>query len=301
LQADGDPLTCALTPPEPLDSPNYVERRYWWPVYHALARARIEVCVCNAAHMRNVPGRKTDLRDCQWIAELHEYGLLRPGFIPAAEVAALPQRTRYRKRLVEARTAEGQRLPKVLEDAGIKIDSVASSLTTASARDMIDALVAGVTDDCIVRFGTVPEFRGRGALRMAQPADVRQHQLLVCDDRPPRQHRISKVVSQLGVHRGRVIDPRHPQRIGNASRALSIHLLQDHDVGIGQRGARLEHIDRAVDVFAPLDVVGDDAQDATVSVQRRCRRRRAGVSGSERARVIEHCTAARRETDEHQQ
>jgi hypothetical protein len=67
-----------------------------------------------------VPGRKSDLRDCQWIGELHEYGLLRPGFIPAAEVAALRARTRCRKRLIEARTAEGQRLAKVLEDAGIK-------------------------------------------------------------------------------------------------------------------------------------------------------------------------------------
>jgi transposase len=123
---------------------------YWWPVYHALAGAGIEVCVCNAAHMRNVPGRKTDLKDCQWIAELHEYGLLRPSFIPAAEVAALRQRTRYRKRLIEARTAEGQRLSKVLEDAGIKIDSVASSLTTASARDMIEALIAGERDPAVL-------------------------------------------------------------------------------------------------------------------------------------------------------
>ena len=90
---------------------------YWWPVYHALAGAGIEVCVCNAAHMRNVPGRKTDLKDCQWIAELHEHGLLRPSFIPAAEVAALRARTRYRKRLIEQRTAESQRLSKVLEDA----------------------------------------------------------------------------------------------------------------------------------------------------------------------------------------
>ncbi len=101
---------------------------YWWPVYHALAGERIEVCVCNAAHMRNVPGRKTGLRDCQWIAELHEYGLLRPSFIPAAEVAALRQRTRYRKKLIEQRISEGQRLCKVLENARIKIDSVASDL-----------------------------------------------------------------------------------------------------------------------------------------------------------------------------
>jgi len=123
---------------------------YWWPVYHALAQAGIEVCVCNAAHMRNVPGRKTDLRDCQWIAELHEHGLLRPSFIPAAEVAALRQRTRYRKKLIEQRSSELQRLSKVLEDGGIKIDSVASTLTTASARDMIEALIAGQRDPAVL-------------------------------------------------------------------------------------------------------------------------------------------------------
>jgi transposase len=116
---------------------------YWWPVYHALAGERIEVCVCNAAHMRNVPGRKTDLRDCQWIAELDEHGLLRPSFIPAAEVAALRQRTRYRKKLIEQRISEGQRLSKVLEDAGIKIDSVASDLLGVSGRAMIEALIGG--------------------------------------------------------------------------------------------------------------------------------------------------------------
>jgi transposase len=119
---------------------------YWWPVYHALAQAGIEVCVCNAAHMRNVPGRKTDLADCQWIAELHEYGLLRPSFIPDAQVAALRQRTRYRKKLIEQRTSEGQRLAKVLEDAGIKIDSVASKLLGQSGRAMIGALIGGERD-----------------------------------------------------------------------------------------------------------------------------------------------------------
>ena len=90
---------------------------YWWPVYHALAQAGIEVCVCNAAHMRNVPGRKTDLADCQWIAGLHEHGLLRASFIPAGAVAELRARTRYRKKLIEQRVSEGQRLAKVLEDA----------------------------------------------------------------------------------------------------------------------------------------------------------------------------------------
>src|SRR6266480_1596612 len=116
---------------------------YWWPVYHALAQAGIEVCVCNAAHMRNVPGRKRDIADCQWIAELHEYGLLRPSFIPADEVAGLRQRTRYRKKLIQQRSSEGQRLSKVLADAGIKIDSVAGKLLIKSGRKMIAALIAG--------------------------------------------------------------------------------------------------------------------------------------------------------------
>jgi transposase len=123
---------------------------YWWPVYHALAGERIEVCVCNAAHMRNVPGRKTDLKDCQWIAELHEHGLLRASYIPAAEVAALRQRTRYRKKLIELRSSELQRLSKVLEDGGIKIDSVASSLTTMSARDMVEALIGGQRNPAVL-------------------------------------------------------------------------------------------------------------------------------------------------------
>ena len=119
---------------------------YWWPVYHALAQAGIEVCVCNAAHMRNVPGRKRDVTDCQWIAELHEYGLLRTGFIPGAQVAALRQRTRYRKKLTGQRTSEGQRLAKVLEDAGIKTGSVAGKLLIKSGRKMIGALIAGERD-----------------------------------------------------------------------------------------------------------------------------------------------------------
>jgi transposase len=87
-----------------------------------------------------------DLADCQWIAELHEYGLLRPSFIPDAQVAALRQRTRYRKKLIEQRTSEGQRLAKVLEDAGIKIDSVASDMLGKSGRAMIEALIAGERD-----------------------------------------------------------------------------------------------------------------------------------------------------------
>jgi transposase len=124
---------------------------YWKPVFHALCEAEqigapIEVLLVNARHAKNVPGRKTDVKDSQWLAQLLECGLLRGSFIPPAQIAAIRELTRYRKKLIETRTRELQRLSKVLEDGGIKIDSVASSITTLSARDMIEALIAGERD-----------------------------------------------------------------------------------------------------------------------------------------------------------
>jgi transposase len=120
---------------------------YWKPVFHALCEAeQIEVLLVNARHAKNVPGRKTDVKDSEWLAQLLECGLLRGSFIPPKDIAAIRELTRYRKKLIETRTRELQRLSKVLEDGGIKIDSVASSITTLSARDMIEALIAGERD-----------------------------------------------------------------------------------------------------------------------------------------------------------
>jgi transposase len=120
---------------------------YWKPVFHALCETdTIEVVLVNARHVKNVPGRKTDVKDSEWLAQLLECGLLRGSFIPPKNIAAIRELTRYRKKSIQARTRELQRLAKVLEDAGIKIDSVASSITTLSARDMIEALIAGERD-----------------------------------------------------------------------------------------------------------------------------------------------------------
>jgi transposase len=118
---------------------------YSMPVYHALVEhGRFErVLVCNAGHVRNVPGRKTDLSDAEWLAQLLECGLVRGSFIPPAEIKAVRDVLRYRTKLVESHTSELQRLGNVLQDAGIKIDSVASSLTTKSARAMVEALIDG--------------------------------------------------------------------------------------------------------------------------------------------------------------
>lgn len=118
---------------------------YTMPVYHALIeQGRFEkVLVCNAAHVKNVPGRKTDAVDAAWLAELLECGLLRGSFIPEPKIKAVRDITRYRKKVVGARTSELQRMGSVLQDAGIKLDSVASSIATVSGRAMIEALIDG--------------------------------------------------------------------------------------------------------------------------------------------------------------
>jgi transposase len=129
---------------------------YWLPVFHALCEVGtgngdgsgggLKILLVNAAHVKNVPGRKTDVKDSQWLAQLLEVGLLRGSFIPPQDIAAIRDVTRYRKKLIQSRTSELQRLGGVLQDAGVKIDSVASKITTMSARDMIEALIGGERD-----------------------------------------------------------------------------------------------------------------------------------------------------------
>ena len=118
---------------------------YSMPVYHALIEHGrfAQVLVCNAGHVKNVPGRKTDLADAEWLAHLLECGLLRGSFIPPAEIKAARDVVRYRTKVVQSRTSEVQRLGAVLQDAGIKIDSVASSIATKSGRAMIEAQIDG--------------------------------------------------------------------------------------------------------------------------------------------------------------
>jgi hypothetical protein len=100
----------------------------------------------NAAHIKAVPGRKTDVRDAEWIAQLLEHGLLNPSFVPPPDIRRLRMLTRYRVQLMGDRTRDIIRLELMLEDASIKLSSVASSLTTASARAMLAALIAGEQD-----------------------------------------------------------------------------------------------------------------------------------------------------------
>jgi len=115
---------------------------YWKPVYQAL-EDDFETIVANAQHIKNVPGRKTDIKDCEWISDLLRHGLIRPGFVPPRDIRDLRELNRYRRKLAQVQTGERNRLIKVMETAGIKLAGVASDVFGVSGRAMIRALIEG--------------------------------------------------------------------------------------------------------------------------------------------------------------
>jgi transposase len=119
---------------------------YWKPVWYLLEDRSFDLKLVNAHHVRILPGRKSDVADAEWLADLLEHGLLRGSFVPPPAIRQLRDLTRYRKRLIQAHNSECQRIQKTLEDAGIKLDSVASSVLGASGRAMLSALIAGERD-----------------------------------------------------------------------------------------------------------------------------------------------------------
>lgn len=118
---------------------------YWKPVFYMLEEA-FTCLLVHAAHVKQVPGRKTDVLDCVWIAPLLEHGLLRGSFVPPVPIRELRDLTRYRAVLTQERTREVTRLHKLLEDAGIKLASVATDIRGVSGRAVLEALVQGTTD-----------------------------------------------------------------------------------------------------------------------------------------------------------
>src|SRR3954464_14886775 len=123
---------------------------YWKPVWYLLEERPFQLELVNAQHVKILPGHKSDVLDAEWLAELLEHGLLRASFVPPPAIRELRDLTRYRKRLIQAHTAETQRIQKTLDDAGIKLDSVASDVLGASGRAMLDALIAGQRDPAVL-------------------------------------------------------------------------------------------------------------------------------------------------------
>jgi transposase len=136
---------------------------YWKPVW-AVLEDDFELLLVNARHVKNLPGRKTDVKDAEWLCQLLEAGLLRASFVPPKPIRALRQLTRYRKAQIKERQREANRLHKALEDTGIKLDCVATDILGKSGRDMLDALCCGTTDPEVLAD------LARGKLRAKIPA-----------------------------------------------------------------------------------------------------------------------------------
>lgn len=118
---------------------------YWKPIWNIL-EDQFQILLVNAQHIKQVPGRKTDVKDAEWIAQLLQHGLLRGSFVPATPQRELRELTRQRRQLIQGRASVANRIQKVLEDANIKLGSVASDVLGVSGRDMLRALIAGRDD-----------------------------------------------------------------------------------------------------------------------------------------------------------
>ena len=154
---------------------------YWKSPYYALEGMFEELWLCNAQHVKNVPGRKSDLSDAEWLADVAAHGMVRPSFVPPPEIRELREITRYRKTQVDARAREIQRLEKVLQDAGVKLTSVASGVWSASSREIIEALISGTRDPAVLAQMAKGRMRAKiPRLEEALAGHFGQHHAVVC-------------------------------------------------------------------------------------------------------------------------
>ncbi len=171
---------------------------YWKPVYNIL-EATCTVLVVNAQHMKAVPGRKTDVKDAEWIADLLRHGLLRPSFIPDREGRDLRELTRYRMSLVRERTAEVNRIQKVLEGANIKLASVATNIVGVSGYAMLTAMIAGVDQPAVLADLARGRLREkRDLLEAALEGRMHQHQRFLLNVQLHHLHDLDTTIAQVG-------------------------------------------------------------------------------------------------------
>jgi transposase len=201
---------------------------FWRPVYAELEGV-FTLVVGNAYHIKNVPGRKTDVKDAEWLADLLRHGLIRPSFVPDKPIRELRDLMRYRRKLVESRSNERNRLLKLLETANIKVSSVATDVFGVSGMAMLDALATGQTDGTVMAELARGRMRSkRDALRKALTGRVEEHHRFLLR---VQLQRLRDVERDLGVVDGRLDELMAPY-------ASQIQALQDIP-GIGKLTARI--------------------------------------------------------------
>jgi transposase len=201
---------------------------YWKPVYYAL-EDRFTLVLVNPAHLKRVPGRKTDVQDAAWLAQLLECGLVRASFVPPAPIRELRDLTRYRKTLIDERSREVNRVHKVLQDAGITLASVATDVLGVSGRAMLEALVAGTTDAAILADLARGKLRAKlPALRQALAGRFRGHHAFLVGQQLAHLDYLDEAITTLTA---RIEE--HLRPFADAAARL------DTIPGINQRGAEV--------------------------------------------------------------
>jgi transposase len=168
----------------------------------------MECWLLNAQHLRNVPGRKTDVKDAEWVCQLVEHGLVRASFVPPREIRELRDLVRYRKAQIEERTRETQRLEKTLQDAGIKLSSVASKVLGVSGRLMLDALISGTHDPELLAELAKGQLRKKlPALREALEGRFTAHHALIVGRQLAHIDFLDEAIAELSLRVDGVIAP----------------------------------------------------------------------------------------------
>jgi transposase len=182
--------------------------QYWKPIWYVLEERGLALLLVNARHVKILPGRKTDVADAAWLAELLEHGLLRGSFVPPPAIRQLRDLTRYRKKLIQAHTAETQRVHKTLEDAGIKLDSVAADVLGVSGRAMLAALVAGECDPVVLAAMAKGKLRKKlPQLRQALTGRFGEHHALLVGLSLEHLEHLERAIARLDARVDEVIAP----------------------------------------------------------------------------------------------
>jgi transposase len=180
---------------------------YWKPVWHLL-EGSFELVLANASHIKAVPGRKTDMNDATWIADLVAHGLIRASFVPPTPIQELRDLTRLRKQLVQEKNRHVQRIQKVLQDANMKVDSYVSDLLGKSGRAVLDALVEGHTSpDVLVSLTTGRLKASKNELREAFRGRVTRHHRFLLQLHLRQIDQIDRSIEELEAQARQAIEP----------------------------------------------------------------------------------------------
>jgi transposase len=180
---------------------------YWKPGWHLL-EGRFELMLVNAQHIKQVPGRKTDVKDCQWIAQLLQHGLLRPSFVPPASIRALRDLTRQRAQMIAERGSVAHRIQGVLEDANIKLGTVATDVLGESGRSMLRAMIDGQDNPEALAELARGRLRAKiPALRLALRGKVTEHHRFLLRLLLDHYEALEGLIGRLGERIGQVLAP----------------------------------------------------------------------------------------------